>query len=99
MARKASHKAVCSVVWDTFGLIYYYLQLLLLICKMQCAAVYAINILPVQKDLLIVSVMELPIDWALPVTLLSIRQQLVEHVPTPLACSSTAAQFDQAGWA
>ena len=45
---------------------------------MQCAALYAINVLPVQKDLLIVSVMELPIDRALAASLLTIRQQLEE---------------------
>ena len=54
----------------------------------------AIDIAPVQIRLSIVSVMSLPIDRALPVTLLlTIRQQLVEakHVPLPLACSSTAS--------
>ena len=76
MARKTSHKAVCLVVWDTFGFIYYYLQLLLLICRMQCAALYAINVLPVQIDLLIVSIMELPINRTLPGLPFTIRQQL-----------------------
>ena len=63
----------------------------------------AIYIAPVQIIVIvsIVFVMKLPIDWALPVTLLSIRQQLVDAklLPPILACSSTASKFKQAGWA
>ena len=59
------------------------------------------NVSPVQIVMLIVSVMSLTIDRALPVTLLSIRQQLVEAKKGPLmlACTSTAPQLNLAGWA
>ena len=56
---------------------------------------------PVQIKVLIVPVMSLTIDRALPVTLISIRQQLVEAHSGPLilACTSTAPQLNEAGWA
>merc|ERR1719341_1680993 len=51
--------------------------------------------------MLIVSVVSLTIDRALPVTLLTTRQQLVEAQfgPPILSCTSTAPQLNQAGWA
>ena len=63
----------------------------------------AAKVPPVQIVMLIVSVVSLTIDRALHVTLLlsTIRQQLVEAhlVPTVLACTSTAPQLNEAGWA
>ena len=51
--------------------------------------------------MLIVSVMALAIDWALPATLSTIRQQLEEakEGSTILACTSTAPQLKLDGWA
>ena len=61
----------------------------------------AIHIPPVQIILLIVSVVSLTINRALPATLSTIRQQLVEAhlVPEILACSSAAPQLNLVGWA
>ena len=61
----------------------------------------AIHVPPVQKILLIVSVVSLTINRALPVTLSTIRHQLVEAhlVPEILACFSTAPQLNLVGWA
>ena len=61
----------------------------------------AIHIPPVQKILIIVSIVSLTIDRAMPGTLSTIRHQLVEAqlVPVILACSSTAPQLNLVGWA
>ena len=56
---------------------------------------YLQHISPVKIELLIVSVMALAIDRALPAPLSTIRQQLEEakHVPLSLACTSTGPQL------
>ena len=66
-----------------------------------CIVLLAIHVPPVQIILLIVSVVSLTIDWALPGTLSTSRHQLVEAhlVPEILACFSTAPQLNLVGWA
>ena len=60
------------------------------------AACINANVPPVEISLLIVCIMQLTIDGALP----DIRQQLVDaHLVTQiLACTSAASQLHLAGW-